>query len=186
LAKKILIVEDDFEIAEAVQSVLESEKYVVVCAENALTAGTFMDDSSLDLVLLDIKLPDGDGVILLRELRAAQPSLPIIMMTGADDLKQAVECMKAGAQDYLRKPFARQEILEAVSYELSRGMAIRQAGGIQSFEEEERRIIENALEATNWRVNEAAQRLKIGRATIYRKIERFGLSRPSSGSDNKS
>ncbi len=180
LTKKILVVEDDSAIAEAVESVLNSENYQAISATTVAQAMQLLESDELSLVLLDLKMPDGDGLDVLHHIRQQESNLPVIMMTGVNDVKRAVECMKAGAQDYLRKPFARRDLLDAVGYEISRASEVEAAGGIKSFEEEEKQIIKRALELTRWRVNEAATQLKIGRATIYRKIERYGLMRPGS------
>lgn len=178
MGKKILIVEDDPEIAEAVKGVLESEGYGVAKAATAEEGLTYADDETIDLVLLDIILPDKEGTTVLERFCSARPQLPVIMMTGVNDVKRAVECMKLGARDYLRKPFPRVDLLESIEYEIGRAAYFDSSDGVVPFEEEEKRIISNALTATGWRVNEAAKQLKIGRATIYRKIERYGLSRP--------
>ncbi len=179
MKNKILIVEHDREIAAAIEEVLISEDYEVAHAHAAAMDSLCQEIESADLVLLELLLPDGDGLEILRVLKVRCPALPVVMITGADDVKQAVECMKAGAEDCLRKPLAQHDLVTTVKYALSRGHMTKRASGIQPFEDEEKRIIENALEATSWCVNEAAQKLKIGRATIYRKIERYGLIRPA-------
>jgi DNA-binding response OmpR family regulator len=107
---RVLVVEDDEEIAQVLQRSLRLEGYEVKLAldgEAALqTAGTFVPD----LVILDLGLPKLDGMEVARRLRASD-DVPILMLTARDALESRVEGLDSGADDYLVKPFERQELL---------------------------------------------------------------------------
>ncbi len=107
---RVLVVEDDEEIAQVLQRSLRLEGYEVKLAldgEAALqTAGTFVPD----LVILDLGLPKIDGMEVARRLRASD-DVPILMLTARDALESRVEGLDSGADDYLVKPFERQELL---------------------------------------------------------------------------
>lgn len=174
----ILIIEDDETVAEALRLVLESEGFSVRWEANAERGLAALADSRPKAVLLDLRLPDRPGQEILKHVCETQPDLPVVVLTGQHDIEMVVECMRLGAADYLPKPLNRQQLLDAlVSCEL-RAKELLSPDSIEPFDAEEKRIIQHALEATDWKVNEAARRLRLGRATIYRKIERYGLKRP--------
>jgi two-component system response regulator MprA len=107
---RVLVVEDDEEIAQVLQRSLRLEGYEVRVAGDGETA---LDQSAAfnpDLVILDLGLPKLDGMEVARRLRAAD-DVPILMLTARDALEARVEGLDAGADDYLVKPFERQELL---------------------------------------------------------------------------
>lgn len=112
--KRILVVEDDPDQRHLVASILRGRSYLVAEAETVAQAKTQIAESSLDLVLSDWKLPDGDGMELLREVRKAQPGTAFITVTAYGTIARAVEAMHLGADDYLAKPFERQALLLAI------------------------------------------------------------------------
>ncbi len=99
----LLIVDDEPTIREALSSALEEEGYVVRAAEGVSEARRLVDGA--DAVLLDIRLRDGDGLELLGELRASNPTLPVIMATSYGDSDRTIRAMKLGAFEYVTKPF---------------------------------------------------------------------------------
>lgn len=169
---RILLVEGDPDIAAAVAEVLMDASHDVVTCSTLRESLGLIEDTELSVVLVDMSLPDGRGEDLLRRLKQERPLLPVVMMTSSLDVKRVVSCMRQGASDCLSKPFSRGELLSVVAREMDN------ASAISPLAEEEKKIIARALEATQWRVKDAAERLKIGRATIYRKMIRYGLSRP--------
>ena len=110
---RILLVEDDEHMALAVQMALEP-RYVVTIARSLLEGQSAMRAARPDLLLLDLNLPDGSGESLLRDARRADPGMEAIVLTGSQDVAKAVEVMKLGAQDYLQKPFAQEDLLLCV------------------------------------------------------------------------
>src|SRR5947209_1689986 len=101
----LLIVEDDEGIGANLQRALAAESGNVAWARTAAEARALARDQLPDLVLLDLGLPDGDGVDVCRELLAEQPSLPIIMLTARDTEIDVVIGLETGAVDYVTKPF---------------------------------------------------------------------------------
>jgi DNA-binding NtrC family response regulator len=123
-AKEILIVDDEVGIRELLSEILEDEGYRVSVAENATAARAYRAKDEPALVLLDIWMPDTDGVTLLREWAAAgQLTMPVIMMSGHGTIETAVEATKIGAFDFLEKPVGLQKLLGTVSRALKTAMA---------------------------------------------------------------
>ncbi|HDR9387747.1 TPA: response regulator transcription factor EsaR, partial [Burkholderia multivorans] len=120
----ILVVDDEMGIRELLSEILSDEGHVVEAAENAQAAREYRLNQAPDLVLLDIWMPDTDGVTLLKEW-AAQGllTMPVIMMSGHATIDTAVEATKIGALDFLEKPIALQKLLKAVEHGLARGAA---------------------------------------------------------------
>lgn len=112
---KILVVDDEIGIRELLREILCDEGYDVVLAENAATARAARQAARPDLVLLDIWMPDTDGVTVLKEWAAAGLlTMPVIMMSGHGTIDTAVEAIRFGALDFLEKPIALQKLLSAV------------------------------------------------------------------------
>ena len=112
---EILIVDDEIGIRELLSEILQDEGYAVVCAENAEQARHYRNQNEPRLVLLDIWMPDTDGVTLLKEWsRNGQLTMPVIMMSGHATIDTAIEATRIGALDFLEKPIGLQKLLAAV------------------------------------------------------------------------
>lgn len=111
-SKRILVVDDEIEVTSFFKYLLEDSSYEVVCSNHGTETLERISQSRFDLALLDIKLPDTDGLNLLRELKQRQPACKAIMMTGYSTVRSAVEAIQLGAVDYLEKPFTDIESLE--------------------------------------------------------------------------
>jgi DNA-binding response OmpR family regulator len=109
----VLVVDDDAPIRELLHLFLD-EEYVVVDAAHGRTALALVLAQRVDLVLLDILLPDVDGLEILQELKTMAPDLPVIMTTGVKTVRTTVAAMKLGASDYLTKPFHEEELRAAM------------------------------------------------------------------------
>ena len=117
----ILVVDDELGIRDLLWEILNDEGHTVELAENASQARLARNRSKPDLVLLDIWMPDTDGVTLLKEwVGAGQLTMPVIMMSGHATVETAVEATKIGAQAFLEKPITLQKLLKAVENGLSR------------------------------------------------------------------
>jgi DNA-binding NtrC family response regulator len=119
---QILIVDDEVGIRELLSEILTDEGHDVRTAENAMTARAARDAARPELVLLDIWMPDTDGITLLKEWAAGgQLTMPVIMMSGHGTIDNAVEATRIGALDFLEKPIGMQKLLAAVNHGLERG-----------------------------------------------------------------
>ncbi|HNZ36303.1 MAG TPA: response regulator [Candidatus Marinimicrobia bacterium] len=102
--EKILIVDDEQEIAELLEEVLEQLGYKTAMAFSKAQASEVLREFEPRIVLLDIRLPDGDGISFLKEIKASQPAVEVIMITGLADRDIAIEALREGAADYICKP----------------------------------------------------------------------------------
>ena len=118
----ILIVDDEVGIRELLSEILSDEGYDVHLAENAAEARAFRNRVRPDLVLLDIWMPDTDGVTLLKEWASSgQLTMPVVMMSGHATIDTAVEATKLGAADFLEKPVALAKLIDTVNKVIHRG-----------------------------------------------------------------
>lgn len=131
----ILVVDDEAGIRELLQEILFDEGHQVRLAENAVDARIAFEQNSPDLVLLDIWMPDTDGITLLKEWAAGgKIHMPVIMMSGHGTIDTAVEATKIGAFDFLEKPIALQKLLHTVSRALKQGSSrSRQSNSFSAF-----------------------------------------------------
>lgn len=117
----ILVVDDEIGIRELLSEILGDEGHSVMLAESANQARQVRETSDPDLVLLDIWMPDTDGVTLLKEWAAnGKLTMPVIMMSGHATIDTAVEATRIGALDFLEKPITLQKLLKAVETGLAR------------------------------------------------------------------
>jgi len=117
----ILVVDDEMGIRELLSEILSDEGHAIQLAENAQQAREARAQGAPDLVLLDIWMPDTDGVTLLKEWqRDGLLTMPVIMMSGHATIDTAVEATRIGALNFLEKPIALQKLLKAVQAGLSR------------------------------------------------------------------
>ena len=115
-AREILVVDDEIGIRELLSEILQDEGYRVALAENASEARAYRQRQQPALVLLDIWMPDTDGVTLLREWGStAQLTMPVIMMSGHGTIETAVEATRIGAFDFLEKPIGLSKLLTTIA-----------------------------------------------------------------------
>lgn len=101
---RILIVEDDVVLARALKNWLERERLQVMCAITAANARRIIAEEEVDMILSDLRLPDGDGIELLEWMKKNKFRIPLIIMTQHAEVSSAIRAIKAGAEDYLPKP----------------------------------------------------------------------------------
>ncbi|MBT2687264.1 response regulator transcription factor [Bacillus sp. ISL-47] len=135
--KKILVVDDEKPIADILQFNLKKEGYEVVCAYDGNDALDKVEEIKPDLILLDIMLPQRDGIEVCREVRKKY-DMPIIMLTAKDSEIDKVLGLELGADDYVTKPFSTRELIARVKANLRRHQQIAS----KSEEEEETNEIE--------------------------------------------
>lgn len=118
-AKSILVVDDEPDIRQTVQEILIDEGYDVTTAENAATATALRDSINPDLVLLDVWMPDEDGITLLANWQARGAlDCPVVMMSGHGTVETAVEATRLGAVDFVEKPLSLKKLLRTVDKSL--------------------------------------------------------------------
>jgi DNA-binding response OmpR family regulator len=120
---RVLVVEDESEIAAAVASALRQAGFVVDVVGTLDEVGACLQVVRYGLLLLDRRLPDGDGITLIPAIRRAQPGVPILILSALDQISDKVAGLDKGADDYLAKPFDRDELMARVR------AALRRPGG---------------------------------------------------------
>src|SRR6202161_4803121 len=111
----ILVVDDEIEIREGLEALLTSESFQVTLAETGEAGLQKLEDQPFDLMLLDVSLPDRNGLELLREIRRRDPQLSIILITAFGSIDMARQAFKGGAQDFITKPWSNDELIAQVS-----------------------------------------------------------------------
>ena len=132
---RILLAEDDELVAETVADALRLAKYEVEIVENGLEAEACLKNSLYDIAILDRGLPEKDGLEVLENYRASGGTMPILILTGKSTIENRVEGLETGADDYICKPFAMDELLARVRSLLRRPQPLMtnevQIGGLK-------------------------------------------------------
>jgi two-component system, NtrC family, response regulator GlrR len=108
---RLLIVDDDLSVLKVLKMRLESDGYQVEAASDIEAAKDLALRNEYEAVILDLKLPGGDGIALMKSIHERNPDLPVIMLTAYGSITSAVKAMKQGAYIYLNKPFDYRELL---------------------------------------------------------------------------
>src|SRR6202051_4071340 len=111
----ILVVDDESEIREGLELLLKTEGYQVSSAETGQSGLTRLEERPYDLMLLDVSLPDKNGIEMLREIHRQDPQMPIVMITAYGSIEMARAAFKSGAMDYITKPWSNDELLAQVA-----------------------------------------------------------------------
>lgn len=141
---RVLLIEDNRMIGAAVRDHVSSQSHAVDWAENLALAQDYLAVSGYDLVLLDLGLPDGRGIDLLRELRRKGASVPVVILSAQDQIAARIEALNSGADDYLTKPFDLSELSARIA------AVTRRVTGQASPEQ---RFGPLTIDATNFRVS---------------------------------
>src|SRR6202795_5249406 len=120
LKGSILVVDDEIEIREGLEALLTSESFEVTLAETGEAGLARLEDRPFDLMLLDVSLPDRNGIELLREIHRRDPQLSIILITAFGSIDMARAAFKGGAQDYITKPWSNDELIAQISMAIER------------------------------------------------------------------
>ena len=149
---RILIIEDEAKVAEVVSRGLKAEGYSVDITGDGESALVMVGASHYDLLVLDLGLPDQDGLDLLKRFRRGKVDVPILILTARDSIAVKVANFEAGADDYLTKPFATSELVVRVKALLRRG-AVSQS--------QVRRIDDLEIDLLHQHVRRAGQRIDL-------------------------
>jgi two-component system response regulator MprA len=125
---RVLVVEDDAAVRDALQRALSFEGYDIVTATDGARALSEIRESPVDLIVLDVMMPHLDGIETCRRIRAAGDTVPILMLTAKASVGDRVDGLDAGADDYVTKPFALDELLARI-----RALLRRSSGGVSSI-----------------------------------------------------
>jgi len=197
--KEILVVDDEVGIRELLSEILFDEGYQVHLAENAAQARAFRSNRAPDLVLLDIWMPDTDGLALLKEWASNKLlTMPVVMMSGHGTIETALEATRVGAIDFLEKPIALQKLLRTVQKSMQQGMpalAINTEKKIDPPDvegmvsvllpldlplREAREYFDSAyfkhqMRKENGNITRLAEKVGIERTHLYRKLKQLGI-----------
>ncbi|MFJ3892733.1 response regulator transcription factor [Streptomyces sp. NPDC090083] len=145
--RKILLADDDADVREGLGRLLRFEGYETVLAGDGRTALELLGPSDAgaapDLVLMDVTMPELDGLAATRRIRASGSTVPILMLTGRDAVGDRIVALDNGADDYLSKPFAVEELLARIRALLRRGA--QPAAGAEVLPEPERLVFQDLV-----------------------------------------
>ncbi|HEY8781906.1 MAG TPA: response regulator transcription factor [Mucilaginibacter sp.] len=131
----ICLVEDEQKVAAFICKGLEEHGYKLETAKDGASAKALLQNTSFDLLILDVMLPDINGIELCRQIRTTDTKTPILMLTALDQIQNKVSGLKAGADDYLVKPFHFSELLARIEALMRRQNAKSAEGHILTFED---------------------------------------------------
>ncbi len=123
---KILIVEDQFRLGEFLQAALNECRYTARWVRTCQEASDAIAETPYDLVVLDLGLPDGDGITLLKEWRSSGFNEPVLILSARDSVEDRVKGLDHGADDYMPKPFSREELLARIRSLVRRQSTVKQ------------------------------------------------------------
>ena len=151
--KKALVIDDEQIVLDSVSRILTDENYQVDVSLSGREGLNQAIETEYDIVLTDIRMPDIGGMRVLRDVKRAKPSLPVLIITGYATVKSAVQAMKLGAADYLEKPFTPEQLLKSVASALD--IAATQEPEIQELihREEMIRVLERAASDSEFFTN---------------------------------
>lgn len=113
--KHIFIIDDDMDMCQLLSNFLQRKGFKASCATSGKKGLEAVKENSFDLVLCDFRLGDMDGKEVLQQIKAIDPSMPVIILTGYSEVKMAVEVMRLGAYDYVTKPLVPEEIIKMIN-----------------------------------------------------------------------
>ena len=200
MAKEILVLDDEVGIRELLSEILFDEGYRVHLAENAQQARVFREHHTPDLVLLDIWMPDTDGLMLLKEwVDQKLLTMPVIMMSGHGTIETAMEAMRIGASDFLEKPIALQKLLATVAKAIQQGVPSMMPKQVEATsadagnegcaqvslqldlplrearEQFDSLYFNYQMEKENGNISRIAEKAGIERTHLYRKLKQLGI-----------
>jgi len=122
-AKRALVIDDEQIVLDSVHKILKEDHYEVDVSLSSRQGLDWAIQKEYDIVLADVRMPEIGGMRVLRDIKRAKPSLPVVMITGYATVQSAVQAMKLGATDYLEKPFTPEQLLQAVASALDTAAA---------------------------------------------------------------
>ncbi|MET0385337.1 MAG: response regulator [Polyangiales bacterium] len=183
MKRRVLIIEDDANMRDMLAVSLQRRGFEAICSDSAAAGLAALAQFKFDVVVSDINMRGQDGIELCRQLAESHPELPVIVITAFGSMDTAIAALRAGAVDFLPKPFELEALSAAVDKALDHRAAANGAHGAKTAAEEvqsddqfitldalERRYILRVVEALNGNRSLAAQTLGLDRKTLYRKL----------------
>jgi two-component system response regulator RegA len=172
----VLIVDDDVDICFLMATAIQSEQVNIVTAHSGHEALELYKHHHPELVLLDIQLPEMNGIEVLSKMKGIDENCQVIMVTAYATIETAVQAMKLGALDYICKPFKLPHLRETVQNAID---FIRDTPEhLLTLEEVERKHIEKVLHEVQGNRRLAAEKLDISLRTLYYKIKQYNIENP--------
>ena len=189
----ILVIDDETVVCDSLKMLVECEGYDCVLARSGQDGIALIQADCPDLVFLDAKMSEMDGLDTLRQIHALDKLLPVVMISGQDTLGAAVEATRLGAFDFLEKPLSSDRVkvvvrnalnqrkLKVENYAWRRAADMRH-GTLRHFKEvNERRFLVRNLREFGWNISKTAQEINTPRSNLYRKLERYNISQETDG-----
>jgi len=148
--KKVLIIDDEQIVLNSVNKILSHGEYEVETTLSGRQGLEWALSKSYDIVLTDVRMPDMGGMLILRDIKKAKPSLPVIILTGYANVQTAMQAMKLGAAEYIEKPFTPDQLLKAVNTVVSHADALMPEQQVPVHKEEILRVLERAAADTEF------------------------------------
>jgi two-component system response regulator RegA len=169
----MLVVDDDEVFRERVCQALRQRGFDVRSAESAAAALDSATEDSPELALVDLRMPGGSGLELVRDLKAIDPATKVVVLTGYGSIATATEAMRLGATHYLAKPATTDEIVAAFARDDMAPRVEVDSGDPPSLARAEWEHINRVLSDAGGNISEAARRLGIHRRSLQRKLQKY-------------
>ena len=171
-----LVVDDDQPLRDRLARAFSDRGYVVHRASDHAAAIEVARAHAIDRAVVDLRMEGPSGLTLVQDLRALQPTLQIVMLTGYGSIATAVEAMRLGAHNYLTKPANADQILAAFELDAEAPAAVPEYE-VPSLAKVEREHIERVLQECNGNISKTARVLKMHRRTLQYKLAKFPVRR---------
>jgi len=142
--KKVLVIDDEQIVLNSVKKILGHEEHEVETTLSGRQGLEWALSKSYDIVLTDVRMPDMGGMLILRDIKKAKPSMPVIIITGYANVQSAMQAMKLGAAEYIEKPFTPDQLLKAINAAVSHAASLQTEQQVPVHKEEILRVLERA------------------------------------------
>lgn len=142
--KKVLVIDDEQIVLNSVKKILGHNEYEVDTTLSGRQGLEWAVSQNYDVVLTDVRMPDIGGMLILRDIKKAKPSMPVIIITGYANVQSAMQAMNLGAAEYIEKPFTPDQLLKAVKTAVDQAAALQTDRLVPVHQEEILRVLERA------------------------------------------
>jgi two-component system response regulator FixJ len=172
--KHIFFLDDEPTVREVVRETLENSNFTVSCFDSPFECLTRLRSKKCDLLITDLKMPEKDGIELLKDVKHLAPWVPVLMITGYGDIPTAVKAMKAGAVDFIEKPLDKKNFVRKIRSILKKNVATHSNLGT-SLTRTEKRILQLVIDGMSNKeistlLHRSARTIEVHRAHIMHKL----------------